>query len=211
MHQLLLSQGAVSCKIQRMQTDKVPKNASTKDQYLRSDSMRKIGLPPAEPSRTLALRIKEALANDDRKALQIACKDLLHALSDAYNVKPPGIKVLAARPRKVTDAWVTETFGDYDPETTQIRLWMRTAVQKKATSYGTFLSTLCHEFCHHLDMVSLELPDTFHTRGFYERTAWIYHHIQNTPVRQIVWQSQSDGTYSVNWAGTMRAPAIPVS
>jgi hypothetical protein len=191
-----------------MQTDKVPKKPATKDQYLRSDSMRSIALPPAEPSRTIALKIKQALANDDRKELQIACKELLHALSTAYNVKPPGIKVLAARPRKVTDSWVLETFGDYDPETTQIRLWMRTAVQKKATSYGTFLSTLCHEFCHHLDMVSLELPDTFHTRGFYERTALIYHHIQGTPVRRIVWQSQSNGTYSVDWAGTMRAPAV---
>lgn len=191
-----------------MHTDKVPKKANTKEQYLRSDSMRSIGLPPEEPARTIALRVKKALADANKKELQIACKDLLDALSAAYNVKPPGIKVLAARPLKVTDNWVTETFGDYDPETTQIRLWMRTAVQKKTTSYGTFLSTLCHEFCHHLDMVSLELPDTFHTRGFYERTALIYHHIQNTPVRGIVWQSQSDGTYTVDWALTMRAPAV---
>ncbi len=28
---------------------------------------------------------------------------------------------------------------------------MRTAVRKHITSPGTFLSTLCHEFCHHLD------------------------------------------------------------
>jgi hypothetical protein len=27
-----------------------------------------------------------------------------------------------------------------------IRVWMRTAVQKRVTSFGTFLSTLCHEF-----------------------------------------------------------------
>jgi hypothetical protein len=26
---------------------------------------------------------------------------------------------------------------------------MRTAVRQEVTSYGTFLSTLCHEFCHH--------------------------------------------------------------
>ena len=193
-----------------MHTDKVPRKAINKDQYLRSDSMRNIELPPAEPSRTIALRIKKALADEDRKELQAGCKDLLNALSEAYNVTPPGIRVLAARPRKVTDNWVYETFGDYDPETTQIRLWMRTAIQKKTTSYGTFLSTLCHEFCHHLDMVSLEFPDTFHTRGFYERTALIYHHIQNTPVRRIVWQAQSDGTYSVDWAGTMRAPTVRV-
>src|SRR3989441_2542183 len=32
-----------------------------------------------------------------------------------------------------------------------IRVWMRTAVRKEITSFGTFLSTLCHEYCHHLD------------------------------------------------------------
>ena len=32
-----------------------------------------------------------------------------------------------------------------------IRVWMRTAVRKGVTSRGTFLTTLCHEFCHHLD------------------------------------------------------------
>jgi hypothetical protein len=45
----------------------------------------------------------------------------------------------------------TFVFGDYDPETSVIRVWMRTAVRKEVTSFGTFLSTLCHEFCHHLD------------------------------------------------------------
>jgi hypothetical protein len=31
------------------------------------------------------------------------------------------------------------------PETMLIRLWMRTTVRKQVTSFGTFLSTLCHE------------------------------------------------------------------
>jgi hypothetical protein len=57
-----------------------------------------------------------------------------------------------------------------------IRLWMRTAVRKEITFFGTFLSTLCHEFCHHLDFQRLRFPDSWHTRGFYERTATLYHH-----------------------------------
>jgi hypothetical protein len=191
-----------------MHTDKIPRKSSDKAEYQRSDEMRTIALPPDEPARTQSLAIKAALAADDKKALQIACKDLLETLATAYGVAAPKIKVLASRPQKVTDNWVFETFGDYDPETTQIRLWMRTAVQKKATSYGTFLSTLCHEFCHHLDMVQLDLPETYHTRGFYERTAAIYHHIQNTPHKRIAWREQKDGTYAVDWS-QMRREAAP--
>jgi len=63
----------------------------------------------------------------------------------------------------------TELFGDYAPETMLIRLWMRTTVRKEVTSFGTFLSTLCHEFCHHLDFQRFGLADSWHTRGFYER------------------------------------------
>lgn len=191
-----------------MHTDKIPRKNSDKAEYQRSDEMRTIPLPPEEPARTQSLAIKAALADDDKKALQVACKNLLETLATAYGVAAPKVKVLASRPQKVTDNWVFETFGDYDPETTQIRLWMRTAVQKKATSYGTFLSTLCHEFCHHLDMVQLDLPETYHTRGFYERTAAIYHHIQNTPLKRIAWREQKDGTFAVDWS-QMRREAGP--
>ena len=43
---------------------------------------------------------------------------------------------------------------------------MRTAVRKEITSFGTFLSTLCHEFCHHLDFQRFRFPDSWHTRAF---------------------------------------------
>ena len=57
-----------------------------------------------------------------------------------------------------------------------IRVWMRTAVRKQVTSFGTFLSTLCHEFGHHLDFERFGFQDSPHTRGFYERAAVLYHH-----------------------------------
>ena len=47
--------------------------------------------------------------------------------------------MLAARPVRVRENWATELFGDYDPENMLIRLWMRTAVRKEITSFGTFL------------------------------------------------------------------------
>src|SRR5712671_1086608 len=66
-----------------------------------------------------------------------------------------------------------------------IRVWMRTAVRKEITSFGTFLSTLYHEFCHHLDFHRFGFRDSWHTRGFYERTAALYHHSRGTPPKQL--------------------------
>jgi hypothetical protein len=35
--------------------------------------------------------------------------------------------------------------------------------------FRTFLRTLLHEPCDHLDYERLALPDSFHTEGFYKR------------------------------------------
>jgi hypothetical protein len=55
-----------------------------------------------------------------------------------------------------------ELFGDDDPDTKVIRVWTRAAVRKEVTSFATFLSTLCHEFCHHLDFQKFRF--VWHTR-----------------------------------------------
>jgi len=69
-------------------------------------------------------------------------------------------------------------------------VWLRTAVLKQATSLGTFLSTLCHEFCHHLDFV-FGFHDSWHTRGFYERAAVLYHHARGMP-RKLTFDSRME-------------------
>ncbi len=187
-----------------MHTDTIPKISIDSAEYMRSDAMRTIELPSGDKLRALASHLKVALKGEERKEIQAASLSLITELATAYEIAPPPLKVLNARPRKVTENYATETFGDYDFESTAIRLWMRTAVQKKTTSYGTLLSTLCHEFCHHLDVVALGLPHTYHTRGFYERAAILYHFVQDTPVRSIVWSPHRNGTFSVDWARTMR-------
>jgi hypothetical protein len=117
---------------------------------------------------------------------------------------------LGVRPHKVdknTGSCVYEKFGDYTFATTRIRLWMRTAIQERVTSYGCLLSTLTHELCHHLDCVRLGFPNTPHTRGFYERAALLYHEAKGTPLRPLVWKKMSNGTYRIDWGSTMKMVA----
>jgi len=100
--------------------------------------------------------------------------------------------------------WATELFGDYNPETILIRVWMRTAVRKQVTSFGTFLSTLCHEFCHHLDYQQFRFHNSWHTRGFYERTAALYHHARGTPRKRLFWAAMPGGRWRIDWQRTNR-------
>jgi hypothetical protein len=134
--------------------------------------------------------------------VQKTCAEFLAIASDCYKVPRCGIRVLAARPLRVRESWATELFGDYHPETMLIRVWMRTAVRREVTSFGTFLSTLCHEFCHHLDFQLFRFPDSWHTRGFYERAAALYHHARGTPTKKLFWVPMSGGRWRIDWPRT---------
>jgi hypothetical protein len=133
-----------------------------------------------------------------------ACTEFLGAASDFYRVPNCAIRVLAARPLRVRERGTSELFGDYDPATSVIRVWMRTAVRKEVTSFGTFLSTLCHEFCHHLDFQKFGFPDSWHTRGFYERAAVLYHHARATPLKKLFWVPMAGGRWRIDWQRTNR-------
>jgi hypothetical protein len=85
-----------------------------------------------------------------------------------------------------------------------ICVWMRTTVRKEATSFGTFLSTLCHEFCHHLDFHRFGYADSWHTRGFYERSGALYHCVRGTVPKSLFWTPVARGRWRINWPMTNR-------
>src|SRR5258708_10603156 len=108
------------------------------------------------------------------------CEAFLRTVSDFSQVPRCSVRVLAARPLRVREYSTTELFGNYHPDTMLVRVWMRTAIRKDITSFGTFLSTLCHEICHHLDFQRFGFPDSQHTRVYYDRTPALYHSASDT-------------------------------
>jgi len=186
-----------------MLTDVLPRNRN-KTEYLRSDSIKTLDLPANSTLPDIAKRLESAMKADNIRDLRTACGEFLAATSNFYKVPKCGIRVLSARPLRVRKDWSTELFGDYHPESIVIRVWMRTAVRKEITSFGTFLSTLCHEFCHHLDFQLFRFADSWHTRGFYERAAVLYHHARGTPLKRLIWAPLAGGRWRLDWARTNR-------
>ena len=66
------------------------------------------------------------------------------------------------------------------------------------------MSTLCHEFCHHLDFEKFGFSDSWHTRGFYERAAVLYHYARGTPLKKLFWVSVAGGRWRIDWQRTNR-------
>jgi hypothetical protein len=188
-------------------TDSPPRNKSLLARFHESDRLTALELPPDNRLRELAQTIESVMENGKRGAIEQACSDFIAAASGFYRVPKPPIRALTARPIRVREGgWGMELFGDYQPATGAIRIWTRTAVKRQITSFGTFFSTLCHEFCHHLDCQRFEFPRSPHTRGFYARTAVLYHHARGTPPKQLVWVRLPRDRWRIDWKRTNPAP-----
>lgn len=147
---------------------------SQKAVYRKSDEVGAVRLPDPRSLRPLAQALAAALAQDNQPRAQALCQQLADAITARLKVAPVSIAVLAVRPQ---GDW-GELHGCYRPgsagEGARIMLWMRTAQRRRAVAFRTFLRTLLHELCHHLDYTLLMLPDSFHTQGFYRRESSLF-------------------------------------
>lgn len=137
--------------------------------YRKSDEIQSLGIPPGLELGALAARIGDGLRQEHRGDVQSTCQRLVDALSAGYHVPGIRIRVLAQRP---ADDY-GELHGLYEPEDAgspaRVTVWMRTAQRRQVVAFKTFLRTLIHELCHHLDYELFALEETFHTDGFYMR------------------------------------------
>ena len=137
--------------------------------YRKSDAIETLGIPPGLALGRAIAAIADGLRNEHRVSAQSACQSLVNALLEGYRVPAVRVKVLLRRP---ADDY-GELHGLYEPEDDGTRacitLWMRTAQRKQVVAFKTFLRTLIHEVCHHLDYELFALEETFHTEGFYKR------------------------------------------
>lgn len=148
-------------------------NKRQKAIYRASDKVPRLKLPAPETAREHAEALAKALAltgpaADLRRAVARTATRLASEVCSQLGVDPVRIKILARRPRSAE----SELHGLYTWEEghrAEISLWMRTAQRKQVVAYRTFLRTLLHELCHHLDYHLLELDDSFHTEGFFQR------------------------------------------
>lgn len=148
--------------------------------YRQSDAITAIRLPDPKPLRPAAQTLVDALKSEDRNAVQSLSQQIADGIIVQLKVPPLRIQVLAVRP---SNDW-GELHGLYLPEedgkTAKIQLWMRTAKHKRVVAYKSFLRTLLHELCHHLDYELYRFPETFHTEGFYSRESSLLHQLAPT-------------------------------
>ncbi|OLC72297.1 MAG: hypothetical protein AUG04_05120 [Deltaproteobacteria bacterium 13_1_20CM_2_69_21] len=191
-----------------MTTDRPPRSRKARREFDESDALTSlVALPEARDLQARARLFQAAIAVGDPRRVRAEGESILGLLARTYQIGQPALRVLGARPRSVWEGGHSELFGDYDFEENRIRIWMRTAVLGKVTSYRGLLHTLLHEFCHHLDREKFGFLETPHTRGFHARVDELYHLALATPPesrRPLVWIRMGNA-WRIDWS-RLRSP-----
>lgn len=144
--------------------------------YDRSDAIPSVRLPLAAGLWPIVQVLQTALGRDDKRAVNRACTLLVRGITDMLAIEPVDVGVLAVRPSIA----LRELHGLYTREpgrAPRIRVWMRTVHHRRVVAFRTFLRTLLHEVCHHIDYTYLALPESFHTEGFFKRESSLFHQL----------------------------------
>jgi hypothetical protein len=145
--------------------------------YDRSQVSSSIRLRASPRLRAAVSAVPALLLSGDRPQVEQVSQVVVDEIAVALGVPGARIIVSGIRPSNTRG----ELHGLYTPAggcgPATIKVWMITAKRGQVVAFKTFLRTLLHEVCHHLDYTLLLLPDSFHTDGFYRRESSLFHQI----------------------------------
>ncbi|MFQ5661416.1 MAG: hypothetical protein ACE5GZ_13420 [Gammaproteobacteria bacterium] len=142
--------------------------------YRRSDGIERVRLTVPSEFKVNIVSLEQALKSEDRDAAEDVSIKIIDALVADTGAPASRTRVLTVRP---SSNW-GELHGLYEPEdgvqSACITVWMRTVKHKRVVAFRTFLRTLLHEFCHHLDYELFKFEDSYHTEGFFKRESSLF-------------------------------------
>lgn len=142
----------------------------------KSDRIGSIPLRVSPRLQRAVLALPAALATGSPDRVERIVQVIASEICGALGVSSVQIHVLLGRPHDARG----ELHGLYTASRergAEIRLWMLTAKRQQVAAFKTFLRTLLHELCHHLDYTLLRLGGSVHSGGFYKRESSLFRQI----------------------------------
>ena len=144
--------------------------------YDRSDAVAAVPLPGSAHLSAIVDALPAALKSGAAAQVERVAQALCDEVTRLLRVPPLRVLVSGTRPSNPRG----ELHGLYTPRARgagTIKVWMVTAKRGQIVAFKTFLRTLLHEICHHLDYALLGLDESFHTDGFYKRESSLFYRV----------------------------------
>jgi hypothetical protein len=141
--------------------------------YDRSNRIAAIPLRVSARSRAALVALRISLRTGDRSRTQGLSQIICDEVCAALRVRSPRVKAEGVR-RSRASGELHGLFSTGPAIGDRIQVWMFTAKRRQSVAFKTFVRTLLHEVCHHLDYVLLGLHESFHTDGFFKRESSLF-------------------------------------
>lgn len=171
-------------------------SAAERRVYRRSDAIADVPLPAAVPLERVVTALSVALDEGVRPKVEKTSQAVASIVTRSLGVAGVRVRVKSVRPKN-NDGELHGLYTREEDGRSEIELWMRTAEQHRVVALRTYLRTLAHEICHHLDFVLFELADTYHTEGFFRRESSLYRRLLAAVARQDTPRTAARDTASV--------------
>jgi hypothetical protein len=140
-----------------------------------SDRVATLPLRAGPRLRELVAGLPQTLERGRARDVEVLAQAIADGICLALRVPTVRVRVALRRPPLRGG----ELQGLYTPASERgrdlVTVWMLTLKRGQVVKFRTFLRTLLHELCHHLDYTLLKLPDSLHTQGFYQRESSLFH------------------------------------
>jgi molybdopterin-guanine dinucleotide biosynthesis protein A len=148
-------------------------SAAKKRIYRKSDAIERI--PVKDPGRIhpVVIKLRKSLADNKRSEVAKHASEICRQVCEGLGTESLIVKISSKRPSSSTE----ELHGLYEwteGETPLVTIWIKTAVKRQVVAFKSFIRTVLHELCHHLDYTYFDLEESFHTEGFFKRESSLY-------------------------------------
>ena len=141
----------------------------------RSTAVTTIELDLTSQLRAAVKALPAALVAEEQARVAALSQTIVNHICWRLNVRTVQVRVHGTRPSNRQG----ELHGLYTQysggsKNDSIQVWMRTAKRKQTVAFRTFLRTLLHEICHHLDYTYFHFRESYHTEGFFQRESSLF-------------------------------------
>ncbi len=151
-------------------------SAAKKKIYRKSDAIESIPVKRPRAIHPVTIKLKKALEDNKRREVAKHASEICRLVCEDLGTEPLIVKISSRRPSSSAE----ELHGLYEwteGEPSVLTVWMKTAAKRQVVAFKSFIRTVLHELCHHIDYTYFDLDESFHTEGFFKRESFLYKQI----------------------------------
>ena len=158
-------------------------SAAKKKTYRKSDAIERVALRHPGRIHSVTIALRQSLEDNRRRDVAKHASEICRLVCLDLGIETLAVKIKSRRPSR-SDEELQGLYEQADGGTCVLTVWMKTAAKGRVVAFRSFIRTVLHELCHHIDYKYLNLDDSLHTGGFFRREASLYKQLVPVELRR---------------------------